>query len=222
MTVLVPPGAQANIACAVEGFSLSNTIGGTRQVMTATVATPSVADGDVVVTVTAANMGGTPKDVTVTVANEDTVGEVATLLAAALAEDADVGAFFDIAASGAVVTLTRKTHATNDPTMALAVKTDASDTGVTIDDAITVQGALASSCTITLTPEVSYAAVPALVGAPQHIKDEGSAATKIDHWAITSQTTSGVTITVTLDQAPGAGKTDTIVFVGGLIGVPAR
>ncbi len=222
MTVLVPPGAQANIACAVEGFNLSNTIGGTKQVMTATVATPSVADGDVVVTVTAANMGGTPKDVTVTVANEDTVGEVAALLAAALAEDADVGAFFDIAASGAVVTLTRKTHAANDPSMALAVKTDDSSTGVTVTSAITVQGALASSCTITLTPEVSYAAVPALVGAPQHIKDEGSTATKIDHWAITTQATSGVTITVTLDQAPGAGKTDTIVFVGGLIGVPAR
>lgn len=222
MTVLVPPGAHPNIACAVEGFSLSNTIGGTRQVMTATVATPSVADGDVVVTVTAANMGGTPKDVTVTVANGDTVAQVATKLRAALAADANVGAFFDITAAGAVVTLTRKTHAANDATMALAVKTDASNTGVTIDDAITVQGALASSCTITLTPEVSYAAVPALVGAPQHIKDEGSAATKIDHWAITTQATSGVTITVTLDQAPGAGKTDTIVFVGGLIGIPAR
>jgi len=222
MTVLVPPGAHPNIACAVEGFSLSNFIGGTRQVMTATVATPSVADGDVVVTVTAANMGGTPKDVTVTVANEDTVAQVATKLRAALAADANVGAFFDIAASGAVVTLTRKTHAANDPTMALAVKTDASNTGVTITDAITVQGALASSCTITLTPEVSYAAVPALVGAPQHIKGEGSSATKIDNWAITTQATTGVTITVTLDAAPGAGITDTIVFVGGLIGIPAR
>jgi hypothetical protein len=41
-------------------------------------------------------------------------------------------------------------------------------------------------------------------------------------WAITSQSTAGVTITVTLDQAPGAGKTDTIVFTGGLIGIPAR
>ncbi|HOD86127.1 MAG TPA: hypothetical protein PKK41_05900 [Methanoculleus sp.] len=222
MTVLVPPGAHPNIACAVEGFNLSNTIGGTRQVMTATVATPSVADGDVVVTVTAAGMTGTPKDVTVTVANEDTVAQVATKLRAALAADANVGAFFDIAASGAVVTLTRKTHAANDPTMALAVKTDASNTGVTITDAITVQGALASSCTITLTPEVSYAAVPALVGAPQHIKGEGSSATKIDNWAITTQATTGVTITVTLDAAPGAGITDTIVFVGGLIGIPAR
>ena len=221
MTVLVPPGAHPNIACAVEGFSLSNTIGGTRQVMTATVATPSVADGDVVVTVTAANMGNTPKDVTVTVANEDTAGEVAALLAAALAEDADVGAFFDIAASGAVVTLTRKTHTAVDNTMALAVKTDASNTGVTIDDAITVQGALASSCTITLTPEVTYAAVPVLVGYPQHVKGAGSAAASMS-WAITSQTTSGITITVTLDQAPGAGKTDTIVFNGGLIGIPAR
>jgi hypothetical protein len=206
----------------VEGFSLSNSIGGTPQVMTATVATASVADGDVVVTVTAANMGGTPKDVTVTVANGDTVAQVATKLRAALAADVNVGAYFNITVAGAVVTLTRKTHTAVDNTMALAVKTDASNTGVTITNAITVDGALATSCTITLTPEVSYAAVPVLVGAPQHIKDDGSAATKIDHWAITTQATSGVTITVTLDQAPGAGKTDTIVFVGGLIGVPAR
>jgi len=221
MTILVPPRADPNIACAVEGFNLSNTISGTRQVMTATVATPSVADGDVVVTVTAANMGGTPKDVTVTVANGDTVEAVATLLAAALADDDDVAAFFDITVAGAVVTLTRKTHAANDPTMALAVKTDASSTGVTIDDAIAVEGALATSCTITLTPEVSYAAPPAVVGVPQHIKDGGSSATTMT-WAITSQSTAGVTITVTLDQAPGAGKTDTIVFTGGLIGIPAR
>jgi len=222
MTVLVPPGAHPNIACAVEGFNLSNTIGGTRQVMTATVTKPSVADGDVVVTVTAAGMTGTPKDVTVTVENGDTVGDVAALLAAALAADANVGAYFDITAAGAVVTLTRKTHAANDPAMKLAVKTDASNTGVTIDDAITVQGALATSCTITVTPEVEYAAIPTLAGAPQHVKGEGSSATKIDNWAITTQATTGVTITVTLDQAPGAGKTDTIVFVGGLIGIPAR
>jgi len=124
MTVLVPPGAQANIACAVEGFNLSNTIGGTRQVMTATVTEPSGADGDVVVTVTAANMTGTQKDVTVTVENGDTVGDVAALLAAALADDDDVGGFFDVTVADAVVTLICKTHATNDPTMALAVKTD--------------------------------------------------------------------------------------------------
>jgi len=167
-------------------------------------------------------MGATPKDVTVTVANGDTVEAVATLLAAALAADVNVAAFFDITVAGAVVTLTRKTHAGNDNTMALAVKTDASNTGVTITDAITVQGALATSCTITLTPDVTYAAVPVLVGYPQHVKDDGSAATKIANYAITSQATSGITITVTLDQAPGAGKTDEIVFAGGLIGVPAR
>ena len=86
----------------------------------------------------------------------------------------------------------------------------------------TISGSLATSCTITLTPEVTYAAVPALVGAPQHIKGVGSAATKIDNWAITTQAVGGVTITVTLDAAPGAGITDTIVFVGGLIGIPAR
>ena len=222
MTVLVPPGAHPNIACAVEGFSLSNTISGTKQVMTVTVLTPSVANGDVVVTVTAANMTGSPEDVTCTVADGDTVGAVAGKLATALAAAAGVKTFFDVTVAGAVVTMTRKTHAANDAGMKVVVKTDASNTGVTVTSAITVQGALATSCTITLTPEVSYAAVPALVGAPQHIKDEGSAATKIDHWAITTQATSGITITVSLDQAPGAGKTDTIVVVGGLIGVPAR
>lgn len=36
MTILVPPRADPNIACAVEGFNLSNTISGTRQVMTVT------------------------------------------------------------------------------------------------------------------------------------------------------------------------------------------
>ena len=177
MTFLVPPGAPPNIAWAVEGFPPSNTIGGTRQVMTATVATPSGADGDVVVTVTAAGMTGTPKDVTVTVANGDTVGDVAGKLAAALVGDAGVTAFFDVTVAGAVVTLTRKTHAANDPAMAVAVKTDASNTGVTITDAITVQGALAPSCTITLAPEVSYAAPPVIVGVPQHVPDAaGSAA----------------------------------------------
>jgi hypothetical protein len=83
-------------------------------------------------------------------------------------------------------------------------------------------GGLATSCTITVTPEVEYAAIPTLIGAPQHVKSDGSAATKIDSWAITTQATTGVTITVTLDAAPGAGITDTIVFNGGLIGIPAR
>ncbi len=222
MTVLVPPGAQANIACAVEGFNLSNTIGGTKQVMTVTIATPSEAAGTVKFTVTAANMDNSPKAVDVVVADEDTVEDVAALVAAAFADDDDVGGFFDITVAGAVVTMACTAHAANDDTMAVAVTADTSSTGVTQTDAITVQGALATSCTITVTPEVEYAAIPALIGAPQHVKSDGSAATKIDSWAITTQTTSGITIAVTLNQAPGAGKTDTIVFNGGLIGVPAR
>ncbi|MFA7122313.1 MAG: hypothetical protein WC277_12590 [Bacilli bacterium] len=221
MTVLVPPGAQANVACAVEGFNLSNTIGGTKQVMTTEILTPSADDGTVEFTVTAANMDNSPKAVDVVVANGDTVEDVATLVADAFESDDDVGGFFDITVAGAVVTMTRKTHAGNDPTMAVAVTADTSSTGVTQDDAITVQGALATSCTITLTPEVSYAATPVMVGVPQHVKDGGSSATAMT-WAITAQSTAGVTITVTLDPAPGAGKTDTIVFNGGLIGIPAR
>jgi len=222
MTVLVPPRADPNIACAVEGFSLSNTISGTKQAMTVAITDAPAAAGTVEFTVTAANMDHSPKAVDVVVASGDTVEEVAALVAAAFAEDDDVGGFFDVTVAGAVVTMTCKTHAANDDTMAVAVTADTSSTGVTQTDAITVQGALATSCTITVTPEVEYAAIPVLVGVPQHVKDEGSAATKIDSWAITTQATTGVTITVTLDAAPGAGKTDTIVFNGGLIGVPAR
>lgn len=101
-----------------------------------------------------------------------------------------------------------------DPNIACAVE------GFSLSN--TISGAVATSCTITVTPEVEYAAIPALIGAPQHVKSDGSAATKIDSWAITTQATTGVTITVTLDAAPGAGITDTIVFNGGLIGIPAR
>ena len=86
----------------------------------------------------------------------------------------------------------------------------------------TISGSLATSCTITVTPEVEYAAIPALIGVPQHVPDAaGSAATTMT-WKVTSQSTSAIALTVTLDQAPGAGKTDTIVFNGGLIGIPAR
>jgi len=206
----------------VEGFNLSNTISGTKQVMTVTIATPAAAAGTVEFTVTAANMDNSPKAVDVVVANGDTVEEVAALVAAAFAADDDVGGFFDITAAGAVVTLTCKTHAANDDTMAVEVTADPDTTSVTQTDAIAVEGALATSCTITVTPEVEYAAIPTLAGAPQHVKGDGSVATKIDNWAITAQSTAGVTITVTLDQAPGAGITDTIVFIGGLIGIPAR
>ena len=222
MTVLVPPRADPNIACAVEGFSLFNTIGGTKQVMTVTIATPPEAAGTVEFTVTAANMVNSPKAVDVVVASGDTVEDVATLVAAAFAADDDVGGFFDVTVAGAVVTMTCKTHAANDLTMAVAVTADDDATNVTINDEITVDGALATSCTIAVTPEVEYAAIPALIGAPQHVKSDGSAATKIDSWAITTQATTGITITVTLDAAPGAGITDTIVFNGGLIGIPAR
>ena len=222
MTILVPPRAHANIACAVEGFSLSNTISGVQEVLTGTVDAVSAAADTIEVTVTAANMQGTPAAVNVGLALADTKPQVAAKIADALALDAGIAAWFDIATDGDDVVLVRKIHAANDPTMAIAVTADLGATGVTITDAITTPGSLATSCTITLTPDVTYAAVPALVGAPQHIKGVGSAATKIDNWAITTQAVGGVTITATLDAAPGAGITDTIVFVGGLIGIPAR
>ncbi len=100
-----------------------------------------------------------------------------------------------------------------DPNIACAVE------GFNLSNTI---GGMATSCTITLTPKVSYAATPVVCGVPQHVPDAaGSAATTMT-WKVTSQSTSAIVLTVTLDQAPGAGKTDTIIFNGGLIGIPAR
>ncbi|MDT8901169.1 hypothetical protein [Anaeroselena agilis] len=88
--------------------------------------------GDTVYTVTAAGMTNSPKDVTVAVlATDDTEAEVAAKMRTAFAADADVGAFFDVAAgTSATVLLTAKTAAVNDPTMKIALKSAAS-TGVT-------------------------------------------------------------------------------------------
>ncbi|MDI6720373.1 MAG: hypothetical protein QMD46_12255 [Methanomicrobiales archaeon] len=52
MTILVPPRLVPGIDCAVEGFALSGTISGTRQVMTVTIDTPAAASDTVEFTVT--------------------------------------------------------------------------------------------------------------------------------------------------------------------------
>jgi hypothetical protein len=75
-----------------------------------------------VVTVTAAGMANSPKAVNVpVVADDDTVGEVATKIRAALTADADVGAFFTVGGADAIVQLTAKSYAADDATMAIAL-----------------------------------------------------------------------------------------------------
>lgn len=98
------------------------------QVETAVCTTGAVTGaGNITVTVTAAGMSNSPKDVVVAVAHTDTVSEVAEKVRVDLAADADVGAFFTVSGTGANVILSTITAAATDATLAIAVV----DTGTT-------------------------------------------------------------------------------------------
>lgn len=96
---------------------------GQKQAETATVlgAVASNGAGNATVIVTAVGMTGTPKTVSVAVANSDTAAQIAGKIRTALTSDANVGAFFDISGSGANVVITRKTAAANDATMNVSI-----------------------------------------------------------------------------------------------------
>lgn len=98
--------------------------GGTKQVETATVAedTPgTLVAGDATVIVTAAGMAGSPITVSVALATNDTVNQVATKIRAALAAHAVIGAFFTVSGSNAAVILTVVTTQANDGTLNISI-----------------------------------------------------------------------------------------------------
>lgn len=92
---------------------------GQKQAETTTVigAIASNGAGNATVIVTAAGMTGTPKTLSVAVANSDTASQVGGKIRTALTNDTNVSAFFDISGTGADIVLTRKTAAANDATM---------------------------------------------------------------------------------------------------------
>lgn len=108
------------------------------QVETATVASGASANANVIVTVTAAGMTGSPKAINVAVLSSDTTAAlVAAKIRAALGADADVTALFTVGGSSATVTLTRTSPAgvSNDGTLNIAIDGTTNSTGVT--DALT-------------------------------------------------------------------------------------
>lgn len=103
-----------------------------QQQETITVTNGCTQDGYLKMTITAAGMGNSPKDVWVYVTtDDDTVNEVATKIRAALAADADVGGFFTVGGDDVAVVLTAKAYAANDATMEIAM-VDAPACGVTV------------------------------------------------------------------------------------------
>ncbi len=86
-------------------------------------------EGKLFVTLTAVGMNNSPVTVEVDVTAEDDAEDIAVKVAAELGANADIAAFFDISVLTDTVTVTAKTAAANDASMAFSLITD---TAVTI------------------------------------------------------------------------------------------
>ena len=102
------------------------------QVETATVAGGATASANVIVTVTAAGMTGSPKAINVAVVNLDSADTVAGKIRTALAADGAVTALFTVSGATDKVILTRTTPAgvANDATLNIAIDGTTNGTGV--------------------------------------------------------------------------------------------
>lgn len=104
----------------------------TAQVETIQVTHKCDVSGNIVVRVTAAGLTGSPVDVTVALLDtDDNASKVATKIRAALAANAAIAALFTVGGSTDIVSLTKKTPAANDTTLAIALQ-DAGTSAVTV------------------------------------------------------------------------------------------
>lgn len=101
------------------------------QVETATVTGSATADADVVVTVTGANITGSPKAINVPVLTGDTADDVAGKIRTALGLDADITSAYTVGGTGADITLTAiDTNLGTDATLNVAIDGTTNTTGV--------------------------------------------------------------------------------------------
>ena len=127
-------------------------LGGTAQIRTITcTAGESTGAGDITMTVTAAGMSNSPKDVVVAIgAEDDTVTKVGDLVRAALALDADVSSFFTVSGTAGAVVLTAITPAGDDATLDNTF-VDTDSTGVTFGASVdTTPGVAKETDTLTI------------------------------------------------------------------------
>jgi hypothetical protein len=119
--VIETEGVDANTTVAV--YERRDLNSGTAQVETATVlgAITGGGAGNATVIVTAANMTGSPRTVSVAVANSDSAILVAGKIRVALAADPTVGGFFSVSGTGANVILTVKNVVADDNTMNISI-----------------------------------------------------------------------------------------------------
>ena len=106
----------------ITGSSL-NTLVNVKQVVIAIVTITGTNAGINVVTITAAGMTNSPKSINYTITAGITAIAVAAIMAAALAADVNVGAFFNVINNfgSSQVVLSAKVAAANDPTMNISI-----------------------------------------------------------------------------------------------------
>jgi autotransporter-associated beta strand protein len=136
---IVAPGAPSgtlsasgNLAFAASS-SLATEIdlAGTAQVESATAVGAPTADGSINVTVTAADIAGSPVLINVTVLATDTTDDWAGKVRTALAGNAAITAVYQVGGGGAAITLTRIIPAANDATLNIALASGSADPGIT-------------------------------------------------------------------------------------------
>lgn len=93
----------------------------TAQIEAIEVGGGAATDGDVTVTVTATDLPGSPKAVSVTVSSGDDATTVANKIRAALINDGDINTFFDVSGIGTDIMLTARVVAVTDAEMNLAI-----------------------------------------------------------------------------------------------------
>lgn len=147
LTAITPAGNDATLAF---GFVDTDTTGVTFGASTNTTAGVVPAAGDVTMTITAAGMSNSPKAVVVAIGATDYLAsQVATLLRAALALDADVISFFTVSGAGDDAVLTAIVPAANDGTVDFGY-VDTDTTGTTFGASTATQAGVAKE-TDTLT-----------------------------------------------------------------------
>ena len=116
-----PHDGVATYKIKLDGSGAPEEVNGTKQVESLVVSGTVTTAGNASLTITAAGLSGSPKTLSVAVAQNDSAAVVAQKVREALSVDSAVAAFFDISGVGTAVILTRKIAAANDSTLNSAI-----------------------------------------------------------------------------------------------------
>lgn len=139
----------------------ARTVSGTAQVETATAAGTASSSNNVIATLTAANVIGSPIATTVAIVSGDTPTLWAAKVRTALASVTEISKRFTIGGTGASIVLTAKRAAANDSTLNLALANGSPSPGIT---AAPSSADTTAGVADTITPTLSLYDVQANVG----------------------------------------------------------